>query len=189
MGTSWISHETLSQWTNRGRFLLVLIALTTSPLTAEDPPGWSRSVIAEPSGTDRPYDFSLGVVTKDKRQFTGRWFYANYEHSQVHRFEATKDPIGIVWPAATLYVLDDISQQWINIGKSKPHGKKITIRVAPGADIDLFVDFEPFIPFIGKRRLGKVTLSSGRNAQFELKYLLPPASDKDAAETGLTNNK
>jgi hypothetical protein len=113
-------------------------------------------------------------VTNDARQFSSRWFYANYDSSKIQRFEATKDAIGIVWPKVTLDVMDDRNHQWIRVGKSTSPGKTVTVTVGPGSNRDLFVNFEPFTPYIGKYRLGKVTLSNGQTAEFQLKYLLPP---------------
>jgi hypothetical protein len=150
---------------------------TASLVKAEAASGWSRGILAEPTGTDRTYELSLGVVRRDKRQFNGTWLYANYDRKHALRFEATKDQVGILWPKVKLEVQDGTTGRWVRIAPASIPGKKITVTVRPGSNVDLFVELDPFSPFINKSKFGRIILTNGQASEFQLKYLLPPQAD------------
>jgi hypothetical protein len=142
---------------------------------AESPVVWSRGITADAANYSS-YEFRLYAINQDRLHLDGTWLYKNYaiSHSGLPSFEIAKDDVGILWPKVKLEVQNIKTGQWVPIGKSLAQGKKTTLAIPPDSNFDLFVNLDPFKPYLHKYKLGRVILTNGQASQFSLKSLLPP---------------
>jgi hypothetical protein len=161
---------------------LISLFAATICLGSEGVSVWSRGVTGMVARSDLGYEFSLYAINQGKNELDGTWLYLNYDNDGPQKphlvhFEASKDKRGIVWPDVKLEVRNEETGQWESIGKSSGVGKRLTVSVRPGSNVDLFVQLDAFKEYIGKCKSGRIVLTNGHESEFELKYLLPPGAD------------
>lgn len=162
--------------------LLPVVCLLCLTSLAEDVPLWSKGIFYHPEGGfGRADRFSLTMIQQEGLHLTGQGAYGYYAPQKKEgpvTIEGTKTAGGVFWPDVSAEVKNRQTGQWETISKSmNVPGYRASITVKPGEyNPDLFVSLDVFQPLIGKYDLGRVALSTGDAAVFELKDLLPPSN-------------
>jgi hypothetical protein len=98
-----------------------------------------------------------GTYTPINKVIRGRW------HEQ--RF----------WPAITLDVADKFDGPWYAVALKTSGAMRDKVVIKPGETAkDWRVDLDPLRKYIGKREVGRLSLSSGDSVVFELSNLVRP---------------
>lgn len=145
---------------------------------SEGATSWSRGTFAHPvEGISKDQRLSLWLVTQDSR-LIGRFVYfqpAVEGRSRTAEIPGVKAPDGTFWPDVTLQVLNENTAAWKTIGASRIEGVAAVVRVsASESDFGLRILFDPYKPFIGKFKLGRIILKTGVTATFALENLEEP---------------
>lgn len=161
---------------------LVAMSLLTMSAQSEIPRTWSRTF------SWAEYKNGPAIILFDLDQsevrLTGWFAFENYS-GKAHAaktliIEGCKTSDGVFWPAVTLEVRNESTEQWEPIGKAVNQGCRDRIEIAPNTvNHELTVNLEAFKPLISKYKLGRIVLKTGQVSEFELKNLLPPNREND----------
>jgi hypothetical protein len=90
--------------------------------------------------------------------------------------EGVQTPDDEFWPRVTAQVASDIKGEWTILEPSPQTGDDATVTLNwKSANAWLHLNLDIFRSMIGKFKYGKVTLTNGQAAAFEMENLLPPA--------------
>src|ERR1700731_3153102 len=138
--------------------------------------GWHWAVYNQGPGPE------LLAVHQNKFQLVGVLDYYNVpretESVETVALQGVRAEGGGFWPDETLQVKKTETAEWETIGRSIGNGRRETLTVAPNDHSGVLnVAFDAFKPCIGTHQFGRVVLSTGPAAEFELKYLAPPSGE------------
>lgn len=157
--------------------LAVLAALPCGVLSADETPGvWAKGFTSEGAGKT---GLQLIGVDQSKERLSGLFVYYNISpedrRTEPVVIAGAKRPTDIFWADATLQVKKTAASEWEMVGKSKGEGVPETMTVPSNEGSKVFrIDFDSLKRFITTHKMGRVIISSGVVAEFELEALTPP---------------
>jgi hypothetical protein len=132
-----------------------------------------------------PIVFALSQLRQDENHLTGYFVFENNSGA----FGAPRSVVihgkwinRQFWPQVVLQVADDEKGPWKTLRRSTARSDHRTVQT--GLNVLLNVQLDPFQGLIGKRKLGKVVLSTGDEEIFSLSELSPPPSVDDLIKSG-----
>jgi hypothetical protein len=146
-------------------------------LAGDNAPGWSRGWTSEGPGWA-----GLKLIGVDQsKNLRGYFDYYNFskENSRTEPIviAGVRSVTGEFWADATLQVKRTVASEWEAVGKSTGKGQPEMIKVAPNDHSGGFmINFDDFKRFMITHKIGRVTISSGATAEFNLEALTPPLS-------------
>jgi hypothetical protein len=149
---------------------------------AVDAGGWSRDIT--PLGTQSVEQyvfkpFELVLVSGGDDHVFGLCVFVNARPGLIV-IDGTETAEGEFYPYAVLEVANDRQGQWQTVGPAPNPGKKSTLPVeARRPSKNLVVDLDLFRPLIRKSKYGRIPLTTGESAVFNLEKLLPPAQEAE----------
>jgi hypothetical protein len=152
---------------------------------------WVRSAVAwyPPDYPRGP--FSLQTVGVEGSRLIGTGAYYNHHSKDISiQIEGTVTKDNRFWPKVEAEVaMDQRGENWKAIPAVRYRGVPAVLPVSfEGPNVMLYFDLEVFRTFIGRERLGRVTLRSGESAVFRLADLLPTGSKREEATASKTSN-
>lgn len=153
---------------------LICVPATSAPL-------WTRALLATRSHDTETSEFALYVVKQEGLHLTGECSYFQPEGRTppVAVIVGTDTADAGFWPDIEAQVKNDAGE-WQTIAQPFNRGHRAKLEVKPGeVNQKLFVALDIFLPFVGKHKLGRLVLSSGDVAVFELEVLLEPGLQSD----------
>lgn len=158
--------------------LIIGILLFANSSIAQKQKTWSRGFTWVVSKSTSAFRFMLANVKQEEQRLTGRFSYENYvlgnENREAVVIEGVRMSDHEFWPDVTLAVKKFNKDDWEPIKCSRVTGAKGQVIVAPErVNRDLVVSLEPFKPLIGIYEFGRVQISTGETAQFQLNDLKP----------------
>jgi hypothetical protein len=152
----------------------MLVTLCNGQLVSDT--RWIRETIADRAVSPQGMHVDLAIIG-EAGKVTGELTVANVQTSTYkpivrviagHRFRQS------FWPAVTLQVGDTHTGPWQTIASSRSKSKDRII-IKPGEVAQRWlVGLDPFASYIGKQSTGRIVLSDGDGAVFELSDLVPP---------------
>ena len=165
--------------TRIGIILTVLAALPCGVLSSGDPPAvWAKGFTSEGAGKT---GLQLIGVDQSKEGLSGLFVYYNISPDDRRTapvvIAGARSRTDIFWANATLQVKKTAAAEWQIVGKSKGDGVPETMTVASNEGSKVFrIDFETLKRFITSDGMGRVTISCGAAAEFQLETLTPPTN-------------
>ena len=151
---------------------LFLCCLLSSIARAEEP--WTKGLplVTRPQSDIKEGPFILAVWSGMNNHVHGLCSYVNVRAKAI-RLHGIQLKDGDFYPTVKLSV-GDVQDKWTQIETLSQRGKTIAVIVKSHAEPDktLKVDLDPFLPYIGKQKLGRITIETGEAAVFELTQLL-----------------
>jgi len=165
---------------NYSKTLLITAACLIS-LTTKGAPLWTRALFATRSHDTGKSVFALYVVRQEGLHLTGECSYAQPD--------GRNDPVAVItgtdtgdadfWPDVTTQVRNDAGQ-WETIAQPFNRGHRTKLEVKPGeVNQKLPVTLDVFLPLVNKYKFGRLLLSTGETAVFELEVLLERGLDTE----------
>ncbi len=154
--------------------LLCGVAAASEGLGGDEPQVWSKgwhwAVYNQGPGPQ------LVVVHQRRSDFIASLAYYNVpkvgELIEAVMLEGARSQDGNFWPDARLEVKRTETDEWREIGRSLPEGQRETLTVQPEESAaSLTVRLDPFKPLLISHKFGRILLSNGAAAEFEMKHL------------------
>jgi hypothetical protein len=148
---------------------------------------WIRSV----RGVSEKYEpFVMETVAEESGHIIATASYADYRDEKESRLPAVIEGIQAqncsFWPHVTTHVGNNLGGEWKTIEATQKNGEPATVTLERNrANLWLHIDLDCFRAMIGKFKYGRVTLTNGRAAIFEMRNLLPPSRTSEAWNTQL----
>lgn len=162
--------------------LLNLVAIPPTTAETDEPHQrlWHAAISAEVAPeSDDGFRFSLGTVAQGPSHLIGGFAFENGVIDPQKRTAVIIDGSladdGTFLPNVDLQVGDELNGNWKTVASCTANGAAAEITVDPGITIvGLKVKLDAIQPFIGTHKFGRVVLTSGEAAIFELSDLAPP---------------
>lgn len=142
---------------------------------------WTRTWFAARYEAFGPDDrFSVREVSQHGLHLTGQCTYYQLDGQtpRVAVIEGTDSEACGFWPDVLSQVKNEKTGEWETIAEPFNHGHRKTVEIKPGEfNQELFVSLDVFLPFVGKRKLGRLVLKEGESATFELDKLIEPDTE------------
>lgn len=157
---------------------LFLLCCLLVPLLARAEDAWTKGLplVTRPQHEIKEGPFILAVWSGMDNHVHGLCSYVNTRAERI-TLHGIRLKDGDFYPTVHLAVGGG-KDKWNAIKSSPQRGKAASLVVKAHAEPDkaLKVDLDPFLSYIGKYSLGRITLETGEAAEFELTQLLPPES-------------
>jgi hypothetical protein len=156
--------------------LAVLAHLTmTESCFAEDKTWWTRAITGEESPDVKGKRLKLEGVTQDGSDLTGELSLGQDPEAAPAAglvIQGHLDRAGMFSPNLLYEVANGLTDEWKSVESSFSDNIEVTLTGAPDVrSISMLVSLDPFQPFIGKYRLGRITLQTGEMTVFSLLLL------------------
>jgi hypothetical protein len=135
--------------------------------------------------------FVLEAIRFENGHLTATASYKDFREPGESKLPATIDgvqaPDCTFWPHVTMQVSNQLMGSWISVDSPKKTGKPARVTLERNSpNVWLHLQFDAFQAMIGKFKYGRLTLTNGKSAVFEIRNLLPPAGPPPAWETTIT---
>ena len=141
---------------------------------------WSRGTFSHSVEGSTQQKLMLWLVKQDSR-LVGRFAYSqpSVEGPQSKPMPGVKAADGTFWPDATLLIQNERTAAWEAIVAPRIEGDRANVTVNAGEpNFGLHILLDPFKPFIGKAKFGRVVLKNGEISTFYLEDLEEPKASR-----------
>ena len=160
--------------------LLCLVAVCTRAAADDCRPLWTATWFAARFEGFGPDDrFALRKISQYGLHLTGqcKYFQLEGQSPRVAVIQGTDGKDCGFWPDVTSQVKNERTGDWETIAEPFNRSHRKTVTINPGEfNQELLVSLDVFFPFVGKAKLGRLVLTSGEAAVFELEKLLEEGS-------------
>lgn len=160
-------------------FLLVCLSLVKSG-SAQEGETWMRGFLGGTGGSDRPFiPFQIGTVGSSQGRLLATFVYLNYagdDHRPPSiRIKGVKMTNDDFWPDVVVQAAPEKDGKWRTLEEHRKSGERCTLTVEPRTgSVSLYVDLSCFRQAGDDAQYGRVIISGGQAAVFELDALKPP---------------
>lgn len=158
------------------RLALLFSCLLRLIAQGDGTPPWIHSITGLSNDDRHGFGpFELKVVVAEGSHLVGSAIYREKVRQSPVKIDGTQTSDGRFWPHVVAEVTNDLDGEWKTLKQQPPSpGTPTTIILEfYEANVMLYLDLDAFRPRIDDMRYGRVALSTGEAAVFELKELLP----------------
>jgi hypothetical protein len=143
--------------------------------------GWGRDLVTIGGDIVPGVPLTIGVISGGAHISAGGW-YCFVQGKNTVTLHGKKADDGKFHPVVVYEVGVEDETKWKKLGSNSEGPGSDTVTVSPDNQmVRVTIDMEPFRPWIGTYRYGRVVLENGDAAIIALEDLLPTADARDAA--------
>ena len=135
---------------------------------------WHESTFTKVDTSPTPSLSIVAILSPDGRDVFASCEFRNDGLSTMS-LNGTRTADRKFWPYVTRQVSNDVTGTWTTIASREDSGTPSTSSIESKQVVgELYVNLDSFRPLIGKFRYGRILLSTGDAAVFEMRSILPP---------------